>query len=436
MRYLIAGMLALLTACGQSEVGNIESTDSATSAYVVLDKSLQALKDDFNAYVGKARLVFIVGPTCGICLRGMADMNDTFLAELQDDTRLHTFVVHVPVLGAKEKDVAPAMPLLDGPRVTHYWDDTGITGSHYQDTLDIRAYAWDVWLVYGPEARWDDLLPPEPDFWQHQLSGLGTGMRLEPEAMAAQTRKHMEQATAGALAGTPPARPRAELLADGTVIPVVAQPRGVAIEQHIRGRGGYRNLKRIEAVEMQGRLEVGDKQYPLNISASRPQRIKRVIEDGGAESIAEFDGESVVFSGSGEDRGLPAELETTLLSAFEFDGPLVEWKDKGHDSRMLGMEKRGNVLAWQLELQQANGPHWQLLIDSHTGNIVEAALLNSAGAPQWLIVPGDYRDVSGFQFPHRVEYRTAAGDLVATERLDTISVTVEPFELAEQTVVH
>ena len=40
--------------------------------YLVLSRDLHRLKDDFNAARDSVRLVFIVGPTCGICLRGMA----------------------------------------------------------------------------------------------------------------------------------------------------------------------------------------------------------------------------------------------------------------------------------------------------------------------------------------------------------------------------
>jgi hypothetical protein len=36
-------------------------------------------------------------------------------------------------------------------------------------TLGFSEDAWDVYLLYGPSARWDGDLPPKPDFWMHQL---------------------------------------------------------------------------------------------------------------------------------------------------------------------------------------------------------------------------------------------------------------------------
>ena len=132
----------ILAACGQqtnssnSDSGN-EQSNATVSSYVVLGDDLQQLKDDFNANEGRVRLLFLSGPTCGICLRGMADLNDEFIAASQNDDRVVTFVVHVPTLGAKEEHVPDTIPLLDGPRVHHYWEALGIIGSHFTDVMDV-----------------------------------------------------------------------------------------------------------------------------------------------------------------------------------------------------------------------------------------------------------------------------------------------------------
>ena len=46
--------------------------DAPQKPYVVLDKSLSQLRADFNANAGKVRMLYIVGPTCGICLHRVA----------------------------------------------------------------------------------------------------------------------------------------------------------------------------------------------------------------------------------------------------------------------------------------------------------------------------------------------------------------------------
>lgn len=139
--------------------------------YVVMQDDLARLKADFNAAADGVRLVFIVGPTCGVCLRGLADLNRDLL-DGNDDQRLRTYVAHVPTLGATEKHVPDAAALVTGgAHVTHYWEDSGIVGKLYEETLGFDGvYAWDVWMAYRPGVRWEGRLPPAPDFAMHQLS--------------------------------------------------------------------------------------------------------------------------------------------------------------------------------------------------------------------------------------------------------------------------
>jgi len=44
-------------------------------------------------------------------------------------------------------------------------------------TLELGEDAWDVYLLYGPEARWVGDVPPKPVYWMHQL-GSPTGSSI------------------------------------------------------------------------------------------------------------------------------------------------------------------------------------------------------------------------------------------------------------------
>lgn len=448
---LLTLMFALaLTACGGPGGSSDDSTsatagDNASSNMVVMGDDLQQLKDDFNANAGRVRLIFLNGPTCGICLRGMADLNDAFVAASQGDDRLVTFVVHVPTMGAKQHHAADSMPLLDGPRVHHYWEESGIIGQHYTEVMDVAMYVWDFWAIYGPDATWDETLPPVPDYYEHQL-GVTSGGRfrgfprelvLDAERFAAKTAEYVALVDQQRFARDADFElPEQERLADGTVIPHVGQPRNVAVRQHIIGRGGYSNLKRIQAVELQGHIEANGTSASLVVRSERPDVIRRLVGDGENASTAEKDSNGWVQIPSDGFRGLASEYEEPVLASFEFDGLFVEWPDKGHDVDMLGMQKFGDVLAWQLELVQEGGRRWHLYLDSHTGDLVRAKLLNPDGGSSLLIDQSDFRDVDGFRFPHRIDYLAGSETRLATEIFDRIIVDVEPFDLDQQAVTH
>jgi len=275
IRSIFSAILAigLLSACEEQVSQNeIFAGDKIADqkSWVVLEESLQQLKDDFNANKDKVRLLFIVGDTCGICLRGMADLNDAFIARAQNDERLLTLVVHVPVLGAQEKHVPDAIPLLDGPRVLHYWDEVGKSGIHFGDSLETDGmYAWDVWLAYGPDDEWMETVPPRPEFWMHQLGPLDPDLKLDAELFAEKSLALMNDVKAGDFAEL--AEDEGILLADGTVIPSVVQPASVAVRQHIRGTGGYQNLKSINLTIRTGSINWGSQSVSIEITQDREQ---------------------------------------------------------------------------------------------------------------------------------------------------------------------
>jgi hypothetical protein len=166
-------LLAFVTPFAVVPLGTAGAVDTpAASDYVVLRDDFSQLRDDFNRAKGSVRLLFVVDPICPGCLRGMDDMNKNLLSRTKDE-RLRTFVVHVPVIGAKAKNVAPAARLLENRHVLHYWNASGEFGRALAQAVQLRndkelVYAWDVWLVYGPEVEWTDTIP-QPELLMHQL---------------------------------------------------------------------------------------------------------------------------------------------------------------------------------------------------------------------------------------------------------------------------
>jgi hypothetical protein len=175
--------LGLLSSAGCTGAADDPHT---RGTYANLDDQATQLREDFNRAKGSVRLLFVVDPICPGCLRGLDDMNRDLLADTRDP-RLVTFVVHEPVLGAARlapwlrttasRDVPAAAALLHNPHVRHYWSANGEFGRLLSDSVDLkgsqgRVYAWDVWLLYGPDATWSGPGPPRPLLLMHQLSAL------------------------------------------------------------------------------------------------------------------------------------------------------------------------------------------------------------------------------------------------------------------------
>jgi hypothetical protein len=186
MRILHAALIVI----GLLSVGAGCTKDTSSAAvsvpYTVLDDQGSQLRADFNRKIGSVRLLFVVDPICPGCLRGLADMNRDLLQGTADP-RLQTFVVHEPVLGVARyapwlrvsggKDVPKASRLLQNPNIQNYWNPSGAFGRLLSQAVGLKngersVYAWDVWLIYGPEAKWVGADPPHPRLLIHQLGAL------------------------------------------------------------------------------------------------------------------------------------------------------------------------------------------------------------------------------------------------------------------------
>ncbi len=195
MRSSIAAQIGIATLLATSACADVTYMP-AIPAYAMLDEAGTQLREDFNRATGSVRLLFVVDPVCAVCLRGLDDLNRSLLSST-DDPRLQTFVVHVPVIGAKAKDIPPASRLLRNSHVRHYWNPSGTFGRQLAEAAGLKrgdelVYAWDVWLIYGPNAKWDGALPPRPQRLMHQLpplQGRAEFPRLDADRFARETRR-------------------------------------------------------------------------------------------------------------------------------------------------------------------------------------------------------------------------------------------------------
>jgi hypothetical protein len=91
------------------------------------------------------------------------------------DPDLRIYMVWVPKQRGMERDVAGATLEVPDARATHFWDAPSVLVRGYREKLKLPEDAWDMYLLYGPDAKWEGPLPPEPAYWSHKL-----GSKEEP----------------------------------------------------------------------------------------------------------------------------------------------------------------------------------------------------------------------------------------------------------------
>ena len=85
------------------------------------------------------------------------------------DPDLRIYMVWVPKQRGMERDVAAATLEVPDPRAAHFWDAPSVLVRGYREKLKLPEDAWDMYLLFGPDAKWEGTLPPEPAYWSHKL---------------------------------------------------------------------------------------------------------------------------------------------------------------------------------------------------------------------------------------------------------------------------
>jgi hypothetical protein len=129
-----------------------------------------------------------------MCRAGQGVVRELF--EEFDAEELRGFIVWLPMLPDDNAEAAETQSaLFQDERVAQYWDPERAAGDLFAGVLSLRNTAWDVYLLYGAEVRWEGDGPPEPSFWMHQLPeqwGARQEQRLDAERLSAELRRLLE----------------------------------------------------------------------------------------------------------------------------------------------------------------------------------------------------------------------------------------------------
>jgi len=110
------------------------------------------------------------------------------------DAGLRAYVLWLPMFPGDSQDWAITRSNeFSDQRLNYYWDGNRLTGQQWQKALGISRIAWDVYLLYGADTRWDKE-PAAPNFWMHQLGGVTNAPRLDEPAFEAKVKELLNQA--------------------------------------------------------------------------------------------------------------------------------------------------------------------------------------------------------------------------------------------------
>lgn len=221
----------------------------------------------------------------------------------------------------------------------------------------------------------------------------------------------------------------------------VAQESGLSLDDIVKksidARGGLEKIKAIESVKMSGKLVIGGGQMeaPMTLQLKRPANMRMDMEFQGQSVIQAYDGETAwminPFTGGAVAQKMGDDEAESMKEGSELEGPLVDYKTKGHKVSLAGKEDLAGKAAYKLKIDKQNGKTETIYLDATSFLPVKTVALRKMMGNEMEMETfiSDYKPVNGVQMPYLLDSKSG-GNSVMTITLEKVEVNV-PVEAAQ-----
>ena len=188
------------------------------------------------------------------------------------------------------------------------------------------------------------------------------------------------------------------------------------INKNIEAHGGLERLKQIKSVRMTGKLTSPQGvENPIVYMKKRPNFLRVELTVQGMTGIQAYDGQTawyiIPFGGGTKDpQKLTGNESLDIIEQADFDGPLVDYKQKGNTVELMGKEVSEGAAAYKLKITSQNGNVRYLYLDENTGLETKASRIIKQGGGELSIDSffGDYRTIDGMVYAFSIVIKSEA----------------------------
>jgi outer membrane lipoprotein-sorting protein len=217
------------------------------------------------------------------------------------------------------------------------------------------------------------------------------------------------------------------VLAAVVAVPAAAETVDDVIAKSFEARGGLDKLKAVQSIRMTGRMTMGPTELPMVVETKRPASLRLEVTIQGTTAVQAYDGTTgwaISPMGTGQPEVLPADQAEVMADQADIDGPLVDYKAKGHQVELLGKEKVEGSDAYKLKVTKKDGgiEYYFLDAESYLPVRVEGKRTIRGTDIEGEGTIGDYKEVGGFLWPHSIQNGVKG-------RAEKQTITIEKIEI-------
>ncbi|HTR25218.1 MAG TPA: hypothetical protein VMI10_14650 [Terriglobales bacterium] len=189
------------------------------------------------------------------------------------------------------------------------------------------------------------------------------------------------------------------------------------IAKNIQARGGMDKIKSVKSIRTTATMTMGPgMEAPGVMVQKRPDMARLEFTIQGLTAVQAYDGSKawqiMPFMGKKDAELMSADETKEMQETADLDGPLVDYKAKGHKVELLGKEKVEGTDAYKLKVTLKNGDVQTQYIDADSFlEIKEDTTRTVRGTDhEFESAIGDYKEVDGIIFPFAVETSAKGSD--------------------------
>ncbi|MCA1628887.1 MAG: outer membrane lipoprotein-sorting protein [Acidobacteria bacterium] len=213
-------------------------------------------------------------------------------------------------------------------------------------------------------------------------------------------------------------------------VSATAQTADEIIAKHVTAMGGMAKLNAVKSMRLTGKMTVGPGiEAPAIIEFKRPKNVRLEITLQGMTAVQAYDGANawqiMPFQGNKNPEAMGEDERKNMEEEADFvEGPLVNYKAKGHKVELIGKDKVEGSDAYKLKITLKNGDVQTVYLDADTFLAVKAEgkRMVRGSEVETESFSGDYKEVEGLMIPHSLE----AGQKGSPQRQ---RITIEKVEI-------
>ena len=181
------------------------------------------------------------------------------------------------------------------------------------------------------------------------------------------------------------------------------------IAKNIQARGGLEKLKAIKTLRTTVKFSDGSFRADFLQENKRADRVREEFIIQGMAQIQAYDGKTgwqiSPFNGRKDPDLMSQDDMKSLIVDADIDGPLVNYKEKGHKAELVGHDSMEGTDCYKIKLSMKNGDvrYYYLDADSFLELKIEIQTTIHGALQESEMYFGDYEQVNGIYYPFALE---------------------------------